>query len=195
IFNIQSIIYDYNQTDIRSNEDIQNTFKNFQNHKIISCVDYFSEENFCQCHYYSYPYTMKSYENISNNFPGGLFKSVTKISLFDERPFQHEFFLKISQSFPLLEQLTIANLRTQNKKSDDDNNEHQPIIKYPHLTKLYLINAHDDYIQQFLLHSKSVLTNYISLSVKYSTLYRVTNDFAREQTRINSVKIKHFFLV
>ncbi|CAF3496483.1 unnamed protein product [Rotaria socialis] len=194
IFNIQSRIYDYNQTDIRSNEDIQNTFKSFQNHKINSYVDYFPEENFGQCHYYSYPYTMKNYGNISNHFSDGLFTCVTKISLFDERPFQHEFFLKISQSFPFLEELTINNLQSQNKKSDDDNNEHLPIIKYPHLTKLYLINAHDDYIEQFLLHSKSVLTNYISLSVRYYTLYTVTNDFTREETKINSAKIKHFFL-
>ena len=101
IFNIQTRIYDYNQTDIGSNEDVQNTFKSFRNHKIISCVDYFPEENFGQCHYYSYPYTMKNY-NISNYFPGGLFRCVTTISLFDERPFQHEFFLKSLNQFRYL---------------------------------------------------------------------------------------------
>ncbi|CAF2782687.1 unnamed protein product [Rotaria sp. Silwood2] len=137
---------------------------------------------------------MKNYDNITNHFPGGLFKCVTRISLFDERPFQHEFFLKISQSFPLLEGLTIQNFQSQNKKSDDDNNEHLPIIKYSHLTKLYLINVHDDYIEQFLFHSKSVLTNYISLSVQHDALQRATNHFTREQTRINSAKISHFFL-
>jgi hypothetical protein len=193
IFNIQSRMYDYNQTDIRSNEDIQNTFKNFQNHKIISCVDYFPEESFGQCHYYSCPYIMKNYDNISNHFPGGLFKCVTKISLYDERPFQHEFFLKISQSFPLLEQLTIENFQSQNEKSVDDNNQHLPIIKYPYLTKLNLIHVHDDYIEQFLFHSKSSLTNYIFLWVRYDALQRVSNHFTREQTRINSAKIKHFF--
>lgn len=78
-FNIQSRIYEYNQTDIRSNEDIQATFKNFSNQKVISCVDYFPEQNFSRCHYYSYPYTMKNYDKISNNFPGGLFKCVREI--------------------------------------------------------------------------------------------------------------------
>ncbi|CAF1643728.1 unnamed protein product, partial [Rotaria magnacalcarata] len=58
----------------------------------------------------------------------------------------------------------MANLKSQNTKYDDDNNEHLPIIKYPHLTKLNLIGAHGDYIEQFLLHSKSILTNYISVS-------------------------------
>jgi hypothetical protein len=101
-FNIQSRIYEYSQTDIRSNEDIQITFKNLTNHKVISCVDYFPENNFAQCQYYSYPYTMKNYDKISNIFPGGLFKSVLEISLFDERPFQHEFFFKISQLLNIL---------------------------------------------------------------------------------------------
>jgi hypothetical protein len=42
---------------------------------------------------YSYPYTLTYYDDISNNFPGGLFKCVREISLFDERSFEHEFFV------------------------------------------------------------------------------------------------------
>ncbi|CAF3020752.1 unnamed protein product, partial [Rotaria sp. Silwood2] len=71
-------------------------------------------ENFARCHYYSYPYTMKNYDKISNNFPGGLFKCVRQISLFDEHPFQHDFFIKISQAFPFLQKLTLENSQPQN---------------------------------------------------------------------------------
>jgi len=41
-------------------------------------------------------YSLTYYDNITNNFPGGLFKYVVEISLYDERPFEHEFFLRIS---------------------------------------------------------------------------------------------------
>ncbi len=46
------------------------------------------------CHAYSYPYKLKY---------------VCKVSLFDEHPFEHEFFLRIAESFPLMEKLTVVN--------------------------------------------------------------------------------------
>ena len=52
-FNICSFIYRYNQ--------------------IISCLDYFLDENEGQCYVYSYPFTMRNYQRITNNFSGGLF--------------------------------------------------------------------------------------------------------------------------
>ncbi|CAF3621603.1 unnamed protein product [Rotaria sp. Silwood1] len=56
-----------------------------------------------QCHVYSYPSEMQYYQNITNHFSSGLYKYVRLISLYDEHPFEHEFFIKISQSFPFLE--------------------------------------------------------------------------------------------
>jgi hypothetical protein len=108
-FNIHSTIRLDNQIDLPSNENIQNTFRDFKHNQIVSCVDYFSETVKGQCRIYSYPYTWKEYNNITNNFPGGLFECVRKISLFDERPFEHEFFLRIAQSFPLMKKLTLVN--------------------------------------------------------------------------------------
>ncbi|CAF1050282.1 unnamed protein product [Rotaria sp. Silwood1] len=52
----------------------------------------FSDES-AQCHFYSCPYTLRYYHNITNSFQGGLFKCVCEVSLFDERPFEHEFFI------------------------------------------------------------------------------------------------------
>jgi hypothetical protein len=34
---------------------------------------------------------------VTNNFPDGIFRFVNKVSLFDERRFEHEFFLRIDQ--------------------------------------------------------------------------------------------------
>ncbi|CAF4098877.1 unnamed protein product [Rotaria sordida] len=68
------------------------------------------------CRIYSYPYTLKYYHDITNHFPGGVFKYVRKVSLFYKRPFQHEFFLRIEKSFPLMEELTVCNEKRQINK-------------------------------------------------------------------------------
>ncbi|CAF4066803.1 unnamed protein product, partial [Rotaria sordida] len=112
-FNICSFINHYNQSDLLSNEDIRNTFRDFSNNEIISCVDYFPDENKGQCHIYSYPFTLISYERITNNFPGGLFPYVRKVSLFDEQSFQHEFFIRIQKSFPFIKKLTVTIARSK----------------------------------------------------------------------------------
>ncbi|CAF1013573.1 unnamed protein product [Rotaria sp. Silwood1] len=81
IFNIRSFNYLPNLINLPSNEDIQYTFKD---NKIISCVVYFKKRQY------------------------GLFKYVHKVSLYDEHPFEHEFFLQIAQSFPFMKKLTIS---------------------------------------------------------------------------------------
>ncbi|CAF3386843.1 unnamed protein product [Rotaria sp. Silwood1] len=193
LFNISSTNRLHNQINLPSNKDIQYTFKDFQDNHIISCVDYFSEAERSQCHIYSYPYQLKYYDNITNNFPGGLFKCVCVISLFDERPFEYEFFLRIAQSFPFMKKLTLINMKSQNgkrcKKSEDDNQD-LSIVEYPHLTKLDLIEAHEDYIEQFLIDTKTCLSNNVYLAVLYQPLRRVTEKFTRNATRINCEKLR-----
>ncbi|CAF4009601.1 unnamed protein product [Rotaria sp. Silwood1] len=90
-FNIRSKIYFYDQMHLLSNEDIKNTLTNLG-------------------------YSLIYYDNITNNFSGGLFKYVRRVSLFDDRPFEHEFFIRIAQAFPFLKQLTVNNLTPQNRK-------------------------------------------------------------------------------
>ncbi|CAF1603101.1 unnamed protein product [Rotaria sp. Silwood1] len=68
------------------------------------------------CRIYSYSYKWKYYDDITNNFPGGIFKYVRKVSLFDERPSEHELFLRIAQSFPFMEELTVRNQKRQINK-------------------------------------------------------------------------------
>ena len=94
-FNIRSTIELNNQIDLPSNEDLQRTLTSLTDHRVISCVDYFSHEKMGQCHFYTYPYTMTCYENINNRFPDGVFKYVRCVTLFDE----HTFFIELLKHF------------------------------------------------------------------------------------------------
>ncbi|CAF1383289.1 unnamed protein product [Rotaria magnacalcarata] len=155
IFNIRSMINYDNLNYFPSNEDIHHTLMNFKDNQVTSCVDYFPKLEYGQCRIYSCPYTLTYYENLTNNFPGGLFNTVQQIELFDERPFEHEFFIKISQSFPFLKELTIIN--SEQQKFNNENRKYS-IVNYYHLTKLYLLDVHDDYAEQFLLDTKAYLS-------------------------------------
>jgi hypothetical protein len=193
-FNIRSTILLKDQIDLLSNEDIEHSFKDFSNNQIISCVNYFLEAKKGQCHIYSYPFTMTSYENIANYFPGGVFTCVCEVSLFDEHPFEHEFFIRITRSFPFMKKLTISNQKPQKNKHYrklKNNNQDLSIIKYPHLKCLVFDDVHDDYVEQFLLDTKTYLPYSVNLFIDYKPLKRVTHKFTRKGTRINCAKLRY----
>lgn len=170
----------------------------FQTRESFSSVDYFYEIKQAQCHIYSYPYRWSAYHQITNHFPGGISDYVREISLFDERPFEHSFFLRISKSFPYLRKLTVTNEKAQNEKQCgrfDGENEHLAISEYPHLSVLKLIEAHDDYLDEFLLHTNTSLPNQLYLSVDYLGLKRVTQRFTRNATRNNCQKLRSLGLI
>jgi hypothetical protein len=192
-FNICSIINHRSQINFPLNEHIQKTFEYFSNNQIITCIDHFQEEGYSQCHIYSYPYKLKFYDDITNNFSGGLFTSVTQVSLYDERPFEHEFFLQIQKSFPFMKELTIKNRKAQNNKSNN-NNEILSIIEYPNLTRLDLTNTHDDYVELFLFDTKMSLPNNIHLCVDYQSLERVTYYFRRYTRHNNCAKLAALYI-
>lgn len=196
-FNIRSTIKLDNQIHLPSNEDMQHTLTDLTDHRIISCVDYFSHEKIGQCHFYTYPYTMTRYENISNKFPGGVFECVRCVTLFDEHPFEHIFFYRIAQAFPFLLNLTVCNWKPQNHAQDQDRNDDTQdslMIKFPHLTELHLLNVHHDYIEQFLVDAKTYLPNLTYLLIKIDQLKRVTHNFTRNATRLNCAKIKDLYI-
>ncbi|CAF1408516.1 unnamed protein product [Rotaria sordida] len=160
----------YSKTNLPSNEDIQNTFKDFKDNQIISCIVYFEKRKRSRCHIYSYPYQLKHYDNITNNFRDGLFKYVCEVSLYDEHPFEHEFFLRVTQSFPLLETLTVINEQRQNNKrfrKSENENEDLLIVKYLHLIQLNLREAHKDYHEQFLFDTKTCVPNDVHIRMNY----------------------------
>ena len=169
---------------IPSNQDIANTFRNFRNEKIISSVCYLPKANDLYCHVYSCPYIWTFYHNITNDFPGGLFKYVREISLDDERPFEHEFFLRIAQSFPFINKLKLRNYRRL-----EISHVQWLTIQYPHLVEIDLVKVHDDYVDEFLNDKKMVLSNGVQLRLRFDSLKNVTGDFTRDATRVNCSKI------
>ncbi|CAF3667424.1 unnamed protein product [Rotaria sp. Silwood1] len=58
-----NIIKHSKQIDLLTNEHIENTFREYPNNQIISCVDYFSNKNDDQCYVYSYPFTLTNYDH------------------------------------------------------------------------------------------------------------------------------------
>ena len=154
---------------------------------------YFQEQvPYSLCHIYSYPYELKYYHTITNNFPGGLFKYVREISLYDERPFEHEFFHRIAQSFPFMKKLTISNREAQmNKRREKSKNDDDSlsIINYCRLTELRFCRPHEDYLEEFLLDTKTYLLNNVYLYAGRELLEKVTDNFTRDATRLNCSKI------
>lgn len=184
-FDIYSNLYMANHLNFPSKEDIQETFKDFPCPKVISCVDYIYHRKHVQCHIYSYPFLMNIYEQITNNFPGGFYPYVRIVSLCDQRPFEHEFFRQISLAFPLMSRLTVINYC----KQSNDVNQNFEIIQYHHLIELEIRQCHDDYIEQFLLNTKTYLHNSISLQIDLESFVRITQNFTKNQIRINCSKV------
>jgi hypothetical protein len=196
-FYICSLMSIHDQMNLPSTEDIRHTFVGFPNDKIISYIDYFLEAKQTRCQIYSYPSLMTYYGNITNNYPGGLFQYVRVVSLFDEHPFEHEFFLRIQKSFPSMELLSVRNCKAQNhKQSYESNNDNRnlSLIEYPLLRELDLGKVHDDYIEQFLFDTKTNLQNNVRFYIDYESLQRVTHNFTRDATRINFNKIDKLIL-
>ncbi|CAF3862119.1 unnamed protein product [Rotaria magnacalcarata] len=167
-FNIHSSTHFYNQDNLPSNEYIQETLKNFENKQIISSIDYFHENKY-----------------------SGMFNSVRRVSLFDERSFEHEFFLRITQSFPFMEKLILINNKRQNNKQfrkSKNINQDLSIIEYPYLIELDLSKAQKDYYEQFLFDIKTCLPNNIRVNMDYRLVKKVTRNFRRPTTRMGLVE-------
>jgi len=188
-FSICSLSNFYNEINLPSNEDLQKTFSDFNDKQIIHWTDYFPEQKQGYCHIYSYPYKLEYYNEITNNFPGGIFKYVRRVSLYDERPFEHQFFLRIQKSFPFMEELIVRNETRQiNKQFRKSKN--LSIIKYPYLKELDLIQSCIDYYEQFLCDTVTYLSFDVRLFMDHELVTKVTRNFTRNRTRNNCAKIK-----
>jgi hypothetical protein len=147
-FNIRSFIRRDDIVNVPSVQNLHHTFQNFQNNNIISSIDYFPTNRWT------------FYDNINLNFPGGLFTYVREISLYDVRPFEHDFFLRIVQSFPLIKKINLKNDEPQQNV-----NQSNSINKYTRLMELDLVEAHEHYFEEFLNETKTCLSNDIHLHV------------------------------
>ncbi|CAF2072992.1 unnamed protein product [Rotaria magnacalcarata] len=206
-FDIHSIMRIQNDIIIPINEDIRNTFNDFQYTQLICYMDHFTDRKECRGHVYTYPSKMSYYQYISNQFPGGYYPHVRLVSLYDEYPFEHEFFLRIVQSFPFMERLVLSNIEPQqHKQSHKSTNDdcHLSIAEYSHLIELDLERATDDYVEEFLSDRnyveeflsdrKTCFRKNIRLCVMTETLLRVTKHFTRDDTRMNCTKVGNLLL-
>ncbi|CAF1214485.1 unnamed protein product [Adineta steineri] len=75
-FSISSEVHLGNEINLPSNDDIQNTFKDFKDNEIISYVDNFPMSNKIGCRMYSYPY----------RWTNQAFPNVKKLRLENEQP-------------------------------------------------------------------------------------------------------------
>jgi hypothetical protein len=172
--------------------DTERTFVNWKQNEIKCCVDYFSN-NISKCDIYTLPYNFRYFHSVTNSFQGGLFKSVTKMELYDTRSFEHDFFKRITIAFPSLKRLVVVNsIPQEHKYSNDIINGQQmfPTISYPNLIYLNLIRGHIDYVDQFLRVEKAFIPRLTTLTIKYEHLVTITNNFTTEATRINCAKVR-----
>ena len=190
-FDIRSIMFLHDQTVFPSNEDIQQTFDDFQYGPVTSYVDYFLNKKEGECRIYSNRCEMQYYQQVSNHFPGGFYQHVYIVFLYDERPFEHEFFLRISQSFQLMKELHLTNHQPQKSIND---NQQISIVKYNSLVRLDITRVHDDYLEEFLSDTRTSFQEKICLSINYKSLERVTNNFTRDSTRINCRQMSTIYL-
>ena len=193
VFSIDETLFLEHFDHFPSNEDIECTLKGLEDFHIVFDVDYFPRQNRAQFRMYTNPCQMKYYYRLTNRFSGGLFPFVNDVHLFDEHPFTYEVFRLIALSFPFLQRLTIEN-RSKQKRKRAKKSMFITTIQFAHMTHLDLAEAHMDYVELFLDHTKFSLRNSIELCLDYRCLKRVTQNFTRDTTRINCAQVKRLFL-
>ncbi|CAF1258368.1 unnamed protein product [Adineta ricciae] len=182
----------YRNDSIRlSSDEIRRTFANI-GYPHMDCIRY-DFPYMAVCHVFSLPFMFENFEFLGNSFPSIVFDRVTSLSVSDEVPFEHEFFVRLARHFPSLKELSVINRESQSNVSDQLNSQETqsfPPIEYPYLTSLSLVYANIDYVDQLLNQEKIVLPCLTKLEVNYDYLTSVTNNFTRDATRLNCAKVK-----
>ncbi len=179
-----------------SNDDIQRTFINGACQQVGCIVDYFTDVQAIS-HVFSLPFAFNRLNVIGNNLPHIIFNNVTFLWICDTVPFKQEFFVRIARSFPLLKSLCFTNFKSQLSDSNElesANNGSYSVVEYPHMTTLDIMYAHIDYVEQLLHESKTHLPRLVELKIKYDRLRTVTENFTRDATRVNCIKIKRLII-
>ncbi len=192
IFDIVTYTQVIKELNRQSSDDIQRTFRHNIYHHVVSYVEHYSNGT-TRSHIYSHAYTISTLKNISNGFPVGIFTNIRKVSLVEILcSFEHEFFVRISRAFPLLNHLKILNRKAQRDRRPlqlDKNDYILSIVQFPHLVYLE-VHQHIDYAEQFLVDTNIYLPRLIQLKIDYEHLEIVTENFTRDTTRFNCVKLE-----
>jgi hypothetical protein len=146
-------------------------------------------------HIFTLPFEFVKLISIGNIFPNIIFNNVIELWIQDMVPFEHEFFLRIAQAFPLLKSFYISDctLLSYNAKKSSDNIQSYRIVEYIHLTSLDITRTGIDCVEQFLNETKTHLPCLAELRIRYEDLRIVTKDFTREATRRNCANVTRLF--
>jgi hypothetical protein len=148
-----------------------------------------------RCHIYSLPFTIGWMQAITNRFlPHGVFRNVRKVYVNDPmRSIEHDFFILLSQTFPLLEELIVLSKVKQKERTNKQIELERtfPIVVYSHLLILDLMMSHVDYAKQFLLDANTRLPRLETLRIDYENLVNVTDNFTDVTACANCTNLKN----
>ena len=193
-FNFDILTYTSSLSEVleQSTEESQHLSYNGRFHPLVYYTDRLEHQS-VRSHIFSLPFVFDRMESITSQFPGGLFANVRHLVLSDlQRPFEHEFFLRMTACFPLLTRLTVVNFQPQEKKRTQPSNETEPIaslVEFNHLKDLVFIAGHEDYAEQLLVDTNTRLPRLTALTIDYEQLFIVTENFTRHATRRNCINI------
>ena len=107
--------------ELPSNE-IQHLFYNDKPHELI-CYIQRQRRRSARSHILSFPFVLDTMEFMTSHFPEGLFPNVRRVVLYDSHfPLEHDFFVRMDASFPLLTSLWVLCDRPQvNKRVQQSN--------------------------------------------------------------------------
>jgi hypothetical protein len=174
-----------------SKEEIERTFINVKYPQVASMVDYFEPYKMI-CRTFSLPFKFQLLEHLGNNIPNIVFNSVTHLTLWDKDAFKHEFFVRLVRAFPLLQNLSIWNIKPRYLEIPKHLRDKDwcSVVEYPHLISLDIKDANIDYVEHLLNETKAHLPRLTELKVTYDSLKIVTKNFTRDETRRNCARVK-----
>jgi hypothetical protein len=178
-----------------SNNNIKQNCVNIGNQAILDFVQNVNHTSIY--HIFTLPFQFTRLDFIGNIFPSNTFNYVTELAVYDEVPFEHEFFLRISKAFPNLRRLYVMNSRPLSYDTHislDNAIQAYEIVEYRHLSFLDITRTSMFYVEEFLNETKTHLPSLIELKVRYEDLRIITQDFTRETTRLNCANVKRLVI-
>ncbi len=172
-----------------SNNDIKQNYMNIGYQEVSNIVCFTIVTG--TYHIFTLPFEFVKLISIGHIFPNIIFNNVIELWVQDAVPFEHEFFLRIAHSFPLLKSFYVSDCTplSYNAKKSSDNIQSYRIVEYLHLTSLDITRTDIDCVEQFLNETKIHLPRLAELRIRYEDLRIVTKDFTREATRRNCANI------
>ncbi|CAF1678157.1 unnamed protein product, partial [Adineta ricciae] len=180
---------------LSENDIKQNYMKNVKCQEISNFVQYNGDSGIN--HMFTLPFQFEYLQDVGNIFPDILFSNVVDLCVCDNTPFEHEFFQRISRSFPKLRALTVVNTKPWLYKTGVPSDNMIPsyeIVEYPHLSFLDISTVSNYYIEEFLNETKIRLSCLLELKIDYERLRVITKDFTRESTRHNCANVQRLII-